>query len=138
MNHLKSINITGNIANGLTYKLCPSSEFSTGHWQVAVANICIDTSEDINVFCTISTNFSINKRYSDTQQIEAYEQPLNSLHFNLKKANPRAMNRFTHLLWLDINRISDDMDFHFVDPLSGQRLQQNAKISMNVLFRRLE
>lgn len=91
----KCVEIKANLKNSFpTYRLCPNSEFSTGQWMLAITSICCEAiAEDINSFCTVSSNFCVSERYSASGQVEIYQQPLTTIYVNLKKN--KSINRFT-------------------------------------------
>lgn len=130
----KVVNLIGNISNDLNYKLCPSTEFSTGHWQIAISTLCVEASQDINSFVNITSSACVNQRF-DKGEVKVYEQPLITVHLNLRNKS-KSINRFSYPIYLDINRQSEDIEFKFYDSLTGQKCNFDAKVSLNVMFRR--
>jgi len=92
---LKVVQIQGNLKdNNFTYRLCPNTEFSSGIWQCALSSVCCEAQVDINTFCNISSNFSVNKHFSQKGELETYAQPLATIHMNLKRnATNKSINR---------------------------------------------
>jgi len=129
----KIVSITGNISTGLSYTLCPNTEFSIGTWQLAISAVCVEALQDTNTFTSITCSASVNQKYVNGN-VTIYEQPLNTIHLNLKK-NSKSINRFTPI-FLDFNRQSEYIEFHFYDCLTQRQLDINANVSINVLFRR--
>ena len=83
----KSIEIRGNVRDKIRYRLCPSDEFSTGKWYIAVSSVtyeAIAPTTNVNQICTLTTNFCINKRFSEQGQVEKYEEPLCSFHLKIE------------------------------------------------------
>jgi len=86
MYSIKLVQIKGNLAQqNFSYRLCPNTEFSTGTWQMALQSVGYETKVDINQFCNITSNFSVSKHFSESGIAENYEQPLATVHINLKK-----------------------------------------------------
>jgi len=134
MTAIKVVNLTGNIQSNLSYKLCPNTEFSIGHWQIAISTFCVEAFQDINAFINITSNASVNQRF-DKGRVSVYEQPLNTVHLNIKN-KAKSINRFSMPIFLDVNRQSEDIDINFYDSLTGKKCDFNAKVSLNVMFRR--
>ncbi|MBM3938220.1 MAG: hypothetical protein FJ333_06145 [Sphingomonadales bacterium] len=83
----KSIEIRGNLSEKIRYRLCPSDEFSTGRWCIAISAVSYEAIAPItnaSQFCTVSSNFCINKRFSTQGQAEKYQEPLCSFHLKIE------------------------------------------------------
>lgn len=132
---MKIVSVTGNIKDGVIYRLCPNTEFSIGSWQIAISTISADASQDINSIVNITSSVSVNQKYKDGK-VTIYEQPLNSVYLNLRK-NSKSINRFTFPIYIDINRQSEEIEFHFIDGFTGSLLNFDVKVSLTVLFKRI-
>jgi len=106
----KSILLSGNLkTKPVEYRLCPNTEFSFGQWQIALCGLFFELkSEDINlnVFCTVSTNASVQDRFSKYGDVETYQQPFITVHLKLNKDTSKTSFNFSNPVWLPINRIS--------------------------------
>lgn len=134
---MKVVNISGTItqnSNLLRYRLCPSTEFSVGQWQMAISTLCVHANQDINAFLAVTSNASVSQKYINFQPSD-YQQPLNVVYINLKQGT-RSLNRFSYPLFIDINRVLEEIDFYFTDSLTERAAAVNAQVSINVLFRR--
>lgn len=140
MASIKYVQCIGNLKeNNVIYKLCPTNEFSTGVWQMAISCFCCETEEDINEFCNISSNSCVGQRISSSGQVETYEQPLGTVYLNLKKATTKkSINRFSFPLWLTINRISEEIHFNFQIAKNGRAISQDCQVILNVMFKRAQ
>lgn len=134
---IKSVQIKGNISTGkLTYKLCPSNEFSLGTWQVAISTICLESAVDASQFFTFTSNFCVSQRYSQQGVIESYQQPLATIYVNVK-AQAKTMNRFSFPIWFTINRISDILCLKVTDSFTEIEIDRDIKLSLTLLFRKV-
>jgi len=131
---IKSIQLRGNLMHEISYKLCPNTEFSSGNWQIAVTNACIDLNEDLDFFCTISSNFCVNHRYDQSGAIETYEQPLFTFLLNGKRLT--KVFHSTSPVWFEINRLSDVLILRFTDCIQNTKSQANCDISVTLLVQR--
>lgn len=132
---MKNISITGNVRRNLTYRLCPNTEFSIGNWQIGLTTICTEALQDINAFVNITSNVSVSEKYK-SGNIVTYEQPLNTIYLNLKK-NAKAINRFSTPIYLDMNRQSEEIEFHFYNTLTEQKFEMDVNIALNIQFKRV-
>lgn len=133
---LKCVSISGESIRDLRYRLCPNTEFSDGEWQIALSAVCIKAEEELNFFCSVNSNFSVDKRYSKDGEIQIYQQPLNTWLVLLKK-DGQSVNRFSYPLWFNINRLSDEVIFTLCDASNEKRIDKKFKVVLNVLFRRV-
>ena len=68
---MKSVNVRGRLPDGnLSYRLCPSTEFSKGSWQMAIGSISCHSVVDQKVLCSVSSNVSVDQKYSKEGEIE--------------------------------------------------------------------
>jgi hypothetical protein len=83
---IKSVLLKGRLrdsANPVTYRLCPGTEFSEGKWNLSLIslsyNIIENPQEQINkeVF-SISCNQVKGHKYSNSYEVESYNQPLST------------------------------------------------------------
>jgi len=133
---IKAVQIKGNLKNDrLSYRLCPNTEFSTGRWNTAVTSICCDCKEDINFFCTISSNFSVNTKYNELNDIVTYQQPLFT---SLMKAEKNGKIILTaNPTWFEINRFSDVLFLNLENSLTGVKIQSNVDAIITIMFKRI-
>lgn len=132
----KCVSVSGNLKqNNISYKLCPNTEFSTGKWQISISVVCLEAKEDINTFCSITSNFSVENRFSSKGELESYEQPLVTFQINLRKSG-KSVQRFSNPIWLNINRLSDEILFRFLQQPNETVLNFDCVAVINILFRR--
>ena len=87
-----AVQVSANLSReAVVYKLCPPNEFSHGTWNVAIGDISYDTNASSNVLCCISCNLVQAQKFSETNQVISYEQPLVSF---LLKASTKSVYRF--------------------------------------------
>ena len=113
----KCVQIQANwMSEKLCYKLCPSTEFSSGRWQIAISSVCCEEqTTEINNFVNFTTNFSVNEQYSTKGERQLYEQPLAFCYIKLRKTRDSSSKQQTIFytpMWFDINRISDELYIH--------------------------
>ena len=113
----KCVQIQANwMSEKLCYKLCPSTEFSSGRWQIAISSVCCEEqTTEINNFVNFTTNFSVNEQYSTKGERQLYEQPLAVCYIKLRKTRDSSSKQQTIFhtpMWFDINRISDELYIH--------------------------
>lgn len=102
----KSIVVSGNLKNlKLGYRLCPSTEFSAGLWNVTVSSLCCEARVDIDAFCTITSNFCVSKKYSSNGQVETYQEPFGTFHIQVRSGKKQMITN-TNPIWLEMNRLS--------------------------------
>ena len=65
---IKCAQISGNVNGSLKYRLCPSTEFSTGRWNVAISEECAHANEEFKGFITLSTDFSVNQQFNNKKE----------------------------------------------------------------------
>lgn len=133
----KTVQITGNLkSDGLKYRLCPSDEFSNGRWCVSVLNIAFELKEPINVLCTLSTNFCVNKRFSKFGEPEIYEEPFGTFEILTTREKKLMAKDFTPI-WLEINRISDVLKLKLKNPFTNEDIKLDSMVSAILLFRKM-
>jgi hypothetical protein len=132
---IKSVLIQGKIKEKLVYKLYPSNEFSEGVWNLCLVSISYstDTNDNVKDIFSISCNVVKNQRFSESNEIEIYDQPLNSflLDTSLKKNTI-----YFGTQWFHINAISNEIKFCLKNETS-QEILFNAKIFAQVIFQRI-
>lgn len=135
---LKSVQIQKNILNdNLIYKLCPSTEFSNGTWKIAIANVSFTSNEALNYICSITCNLVTAQKYSDSFQVEFYEQPLNSFGLKVTDTNPRSIIRFATLQWFTINSLSNELKLSIINIETNEKISRNCNVTVTVLFQRI-
>ena len=73
---IKSVIVSGNLLNQLVYKLCPSSEFSEGVWNIKISSIGYSCDvPNFKEICEISCNLVKSQRYNKSFQVELYDEP---------------------------------------------------------------
>ena len=79
MSSIKSVILKGDLkTNPLTYRLCPSAEFSIGAWKLSINSITY-TCEDPNFksHCSLSCNFVREQKFSAAEDsVITYQMPL--------------------------------------------------------------
>ena len=86
---VKSVIISGNLQNEvLTYKLCPSSEFSDGVWNICILSLGYTCNEnDVSEICEVTCNLVKSQKYNHNSEVESYDQPFSL--FLLDSTNSR-------------------------------------------------
>ena len=73
---IKSVVIYGNLQNdNLTYKLCPSSEFSEGVWNICISSLGYICKTNVNELCEVSCNLVKSQKYNNNFEVESYDEP---------------------------------------------------------------
>ena len=86
----KSCLVSGNLTTKpLKYRLCPSDEFSTGQWSVAISSVAYASNETSKLCCQISSNFVVAQKFSESLHVVTYEQPLTSCFIDTSKTARR-------------------------------------------------
>ena len=124
---IKCAQISGNVNGSLKYRLCPSTEFSTGRWNVAISEVCAHANEEFKGFITLSTDFSVNQQFNNKKEIEIYQQPLITFQLDLTSGP----------VWLEINRTKDIMNITAKDTFTQTEIKENVEISITLLFKRI-
>jgi len=133
---IKCAQISGNVNGSLKYRLCPSTEFSTGRWNVAISEVCAHANEEFKGFITLSTDFSVNQQFNNKKEIEIYQQPLITFQLDLT-SGAKSMRRFSSPVWLEINRTKDIMNITAKDTFTQTEIKENVEISITLLFKRI-
>ena len=77
MNAHKTVIVTGNIKDGpLQYTCYPVDEFRKGKWHVAVSAVSFVSKSNINLSCTLTSNFVTNQKRGHNGDIKTYEEPI--------------------------------------------------------------
>ena len=133
---MKSVNVRGRLPDGnLSYRLCPSTEFSKGSWQMAIGSISCHSVVDQKVLCSVSSNVSVDQKYSKEGEIETYEQPLVTFYLSVRP-NEKISTRF-YPMWFNINRQSDTLFLKFFDASTDEKLKSNCTIITTLLLRKV-
>ena len=73
---IKSVTICGNLSKSVTYKLCPSNEFSEGVWNISVSSLLYKCNiPNFHAICEVSCNLSKAQRFNKFSEVELYQQP---------------------------------------------------------------
>ena len=73
----KAVQISGNLNyQPLVYKLCPTNELSEGSWHIAIGAVSFESNETLNSLCTLSCNLVQSQKFSDSNQVVTYKEPL--------------------------------------------------------------
>ena len=73
---IKSVVIAGNLQNDdLIYKLCPSTEFSEGVWNICIVSLAYFCKNDVKEVCEVSSNLVKSQKYTPNSEVELYDQP---------------------------------------------------------------
>ena len=75
---IKSVIIKGKINKVLVYKLCPSTEFSEGVWNICLSGLGYTLrTNDYSEICKVSCNMIKSQKFNeDNYSVQIYEQPL--------------------------------------------------------------
>jgi hypothetical protein len=132
---IKSVLVKGKIKEKIVYQLCPSTEFSNGVWNLSLVSISYSTNTTDNVkdIFTISCNVVKNQKFSETNEIENYDQPLNSF---LLDSSLKKNTIYFGTQWFHINAISNELKFSIKNETSQETLF-NAMIFVNVIFQKI-
>ena len=83
---IKSVIISANLQKGLKYRLCPSTEFSEGVWNITISNIgYICNIPNYQEICEISCNVVKAQKYNETFEVQTYDQPFGIFVLESKK-----------------------------------------------------
>lgn len=108
----KSIVLRSNLKKGqVNYKPCPSNELQN-FTCLSIGSISTVTKQDIDISCTVSSNFITSQRFNENSQIETFKMPLQSFLINSKKYQ---LSRF-NFAWFFFNSRSEQLIFTFKDP----------------------
>jgi hypothetical protein len=132
-NHpIKSVIIKGKIKEKLVYKLCPSTEFSKGVWNLCVVSVSYSANGNLKDIFTISCNVVKSQKFSASNEIDIYDQELTSfvLDSSLKK---HTIYLATH--WFHINAISNEIKFCIKNETT-EEVVFDASIFIHVIFQR--
>lgn len=133
----KTVQISGNLKDeGLSYRLCPSDEFSNGQWCVSVSNIAFRSEQPLNALCTLSTNFCVHKKFSKSGEPEIYEEPFGTFELVTTREKKMTTKDLTPI-WLKINRISDVLKLRFKNPFSNEDMKLDCTITALLLFQKI-
>ena len=100
---IKSVVISGNLFDGISYKLCPITEFSDGVWNLSLFALGYNCNlRDIDYICSVSCNLITAQKYNLRNEVELYEQPLGI--FVLKTGPKKTIN--FEKTWFYINSLS--------------------------------
>ena len=81
-----TIVLKGKINNDIIYRLCPSTEFSEGVWNLCLLSIAFSCASNINELCSISCNMVKSQKLNEEYSVECYEQPLGMCLLNSEKS----------------------------------------------------
>ena len=81
---IKSVVIKGQINDVLVYKLCPSTEFSEGVWNICLSSLgYVCKTENVSEICMVSCNMVKSQKFNnDNYSVHSYQQPLAMLHLS--------------------------------------------------------
>lgn len=92
---IKSVIVNGNLKSGLTYNLCPISEFSEGAWNICVSAIAFSFKiQNFNELCDISCNLVKSQKFNASYEVERYNQSLNIFHLKCSENEKKNVVRF--------------------------------------------
>ena len=69
----KSVLVTGNSQNDLSYICYPVNEFSTGKWQMSINALSYETEENLSLTCSLTCNFVTGKIRTKNSDIKIVE-----------------------------------------------------------------
>ena len=73
----KAVQISGNLSSkAVVYKLCPTNEFSEGCWHIAIGAVSFQSTLTLNCLCTLSCNLVQSQKFSESNQVVTYKEPL--------------------------------------------------------------
>ena len=133
---IKSVIISGNLNDSITYKLCPSTEFSEGVWNLSlfsVAYVC--NVNDVNLICSIACNLVKAQKYNLNNEVESYEQPL--AVFSIESAKSLKVYTFEKT-WFYINALSNELKITITNERNHENLQINCDLYVQLLFQRVK
>ena len=77
---VKSIILSGSINSNLCYKLCPSTEFSEGVWNISISSVAYRCkAPNVNEISEISCNLVKSQKLNSNYEVESYDQPFGLL-----------------------------------------------------------
>ena len=133
---IKSVIISGNLNNTITYKLCPITEFSEGVWNLSILSVAYACNQnDVNFICSLACNLVKAQKYNLNNEVELYEQPL--AVFRIESATPLKVFNFEKT-WFYINALSNELKITIKNERNQQNLQINCDVFVQLLFRRVK
>ena len=96
---IKSVLLIGKVSSALIYRLCPSTEFSEGVWNLCLSSIAYScTTPNIEELCSISCNMVKSQRFNQEFIVESYEQPLGLCLIKTQKYSANFGNHLNFLI----------------------------------------
>ena len=133
---IKSVIISGNLNNSLKYKLCPSTEFSEGVWNLCVLSAAYSCNTiQINAICSISCNLVKAQKYNSNNEIELYEQPL--CICQIRSEIPKKTFSYEKT-WFYINARSNELELTIKNEANQEKLGIDCEMYIQLLFRRIK
>ena len=102
---------------------------------MAIGSISCHSVVDQKVLCSVSSNVSVDQKYSKEGEIETYEQPLVTFYLSVRP-NEKISTRF-YPMWFNINRQSDTLYLKFFDASTDEKLKSNCTIITTLLLRKV-
>ena len=133
---IKSVLLKGRLQRNLTYKLCPGMEFSEGLWNLSLVSFTyslIDSQLTTREVFSISYNQVKGQKISNSNEIENYDQPLNTFVLD-HKVKTKVI--YFEKLWFHINAVSNELKFSFQNE-TNERFVYDSEIYLQVIFQRL-
>jgi hypothetical protein len=130
---IKSALLQGPIKKKLVYQLCPSTEFSEGVWNLSIASVSYSTNnpDDKKDIFSISCNVVKSQKLSSSNEIENYNQPLNTFLIETKKKQTIYFNAH----WFRINAISNELKFTIKNE-TNSTIEYDGLVYLHVLFQK--
>ena len=128
---MKTVKLKANLLNGhLRYRPL-SSEFQTSAWYLRLSSVCFElkSQEDVNEFITVSSNFVTSLKYSDTEELTTYEQPMQLFLLKLTTNSRKSSFRFHDSFWYKVNSSSSQLMFNIWDE-KDREVKKNIDITM--------
>ena len=132
---IKSVVISGNLLDGISYKLCPITEFSEGVWNLTLSSLGYYCNiPDIDNICSVSCNLVTAQKYNSNNEVELYEQPFGIF---ILKQGPKKTFTFEKT-WFYINSLSSELNVTVKNEQNQQKLRINCDFYIQLLFRRVK
>lgn len=133
---MKSVLVRANISREkLSYRLSPSEEFS-GHWQIAIGALAIETQNALNLTAYLTCNVAIGKRLNNSYESVDFEMPLTTFSVSTSEGNLKKLYRFS-LNWFEMNVNSNEIIFTLTDIFSEANISTNCSIILHVFFQKI-
>jgi hypothetical protein len=135
---IKSVILKGKLNENIVYRLCPITEFSEGIWCLSVRSLSYTINalpNQIKNLFSISCNQIKGQKFSSSNEIETYNQPLSMF---LIKNDPNEVTKnviYFDTQWFHINALSNELKFVLTNEENNAFAYQ-SDICVQIIFQR--